>query len=43
MKLFPAALVVIQVGASVTYFWGGDLKRGFYWAAAVVLTWTVTF
>lgn len=42
-KFFPTALMVQNLCASVVYFSGGDWKKGIYWIAAAVLTWTVTY
>lgn len=40
--LFPGLMIVLSVCASVVYFWQRDWRRGVYWAAAAVLTLTVT-
>jgi hypothetical protein len=42
-KLFPLALIVLDLGAGIVYAAGGDWKRGIYWFAAATLTATVTF
>lgn len=42
-QIFPTILMVLDVGAGVVNFTGGDWKRDIYWLAAAVLTATVTF
>ena len=42
-KLFPIALIVLDVGAAVVYAIAGDYKKAVYWIAAAVLNITVTF
>lgn len=42
-KLFPVALIVLDVGAAVVYAVAGDYKKAVYWIAAAVLNITVTF
>jgi hypothetical protein len=42
-KLFPSILVLLDLGAAVSYFVAGDWKRSIYWLAAATLTITVTF
>jgi uncharacterized membrane protein len=42
-KAFPLALIVLSVGAGVTYFCTGDIRRGIYWVAAAILNICVTF
>lgn len=42
-QIFPAVLILLDLGASVMCFGCGDWKRGIYWIAAAVLTTTVTF
>jgi hypothetical protein len=42
-KLFPVALIVLDFAACVVYACCGDVRRAIYWAAAGVLTLTVTF
>jgi hypothetical protein len=41
--LFPIALIVLDLGASLVYLLAGDLRRGIYWAAAATLTACVTY
>jgi len=41
-KLFPYTLIFLDLCASVVYFANGDIKRGIYWIAAMVLTLCVT-
>lgn len=41
--VFPALLIVLDVGAAVVYALDGDIRRAIYWLAAAVLTVVVTF
>lgn len=41
--IIPVFMIVLSVGASVVCFWQKDWRRGLYWAAAAILTLTVTF
>lgn len=42
-KILPTTQILISAGASIIYFCGGDIRRGFYWLGAVVITAAVTF
>ena len=42
-KIFPIALILLDIGASSVYLAHGDLKRSIYWIAAATLTACVTF
>jgi len=42
-KILPALLIFLDAAASLVYFAAGDFRRGVYWAAAAVLTASVTF
>lgn len=42
-RLFPCALIVLDLGAAVVYAASGDWRRAMYWSAAAILTSTVTF
>jgi hypothetical protein len=42
-QIFPLVLIILDLGAGIVYFCNGDIKRGIYWIAALVLTWAVTF
>jgi hypothetical protein len=42
-KIFPTILIIIDIMASIPYFWQGDFRRGIYWCAAAILTLTVTW
>jgi len=42
-KILPTILIIIDGMASIVYFIDGDICRGIYWIAAVILTITVTF
>lgn len=43
VKIFPIMLMTLNLCASVTYFYNGDIKHGIYWISAFVLTACVTF
>jgi hypothetical protein len=42
-QIFPAALIVLDVGAAIVYGLEADVRRTVYWLAAAVLTAAVTF
>lgn len=42
-KILPALMIVISLGASIVYFYAGDVRRGLYWLFAAGLTASVTF
>ncbi len=42
-QILPTLLIVIDLGASVVYLCGGDLRRVIYWIAAAVLTASITY
>ena len=42
-QLFPALLIVLDLGAALAYAVEGDWRRAVYWTAAAVLTAVVTF
>lgn len=39
----PCLMIAASVGACVVYVWLGDWRRAMYWAAAAVITASVTF
>lgn len=41
--IFPIALIVLDIGASLVYGINGDVRKTIYWLAAAVLNITVTF
>lgn len=41
--LLPSLMILLSVGSSVVYGFDGDLRRTLYWAAAAILTASVTF
>ena len=41
--IFPIALIVLDIGASLVYGINGDVKKAIYWLAAATLNITVTF
>ncbi len=42
-KIFPIALIILDLGAAVIYAWNQDWRHVIYWCAAAILTATVTF
>lgn len=42
-KVFPTILILLDLGASLSYLIAGDIRRAIYWFAAAVLTATVTY
>ncbi|MGH6631127.1 MAG: hypothetical protein ACRELS_16980 [Candidatus Rokuibacteriota bacterium] len=42
-QAFPAALIVLNLGAAVVYGYEGDWRRAVYWLSAAVLTVTVAW
>ncbi len=42
-KIFPIALMTLDVLAALTYAWHSDIRHAIYWIAAAILTATVTF
>ena len=42
-KIFPTALIVLDVCAAMTYIPGHDWRRVIYWLAAATLTTVVTY
>lgn len=42
-KIFPLALILLDIGAAVMCGYGRDYKKAVYWIAAAVLSITVTF
>lgn len=36
-------MILLSAGSSVAYGWGGDIRMTIYWAAAAVLTASVTY
>ena len=42
-RIFPIALIVLDVLAAVVYATQGDMRRMTYWLAAAVLTTSITF
>jgi hypothetical protein len=43
VKLFPTIMLILSILSSCVYFINHDIKNGVYWAAASVLTWSVTY
>lgn len=41
--IFPALLIVLDVGAAIMYATAGDVRKTVYWIAAAVLNIVVTF
>ena len=42
-RLFPTVMIIMQLLASLVYFYSGDKRRCVYLLAAAVLTFTVTY
>jgi hypothetical protein len=42
-KFLPTVMIVLDLAASAVYFAAGDIRRGVYWAAAAVLTTSMTY
>jgi len=42
-KLFPIALIILDVCAALVYLWYKDYRHFIYWIAAAVLTSSITF
>jgi len=42
-KLFPAVLLVCNIGSAACYAWAGDFKRAIYWAASSLCIAAITF
>ena len=42
-RAFPIVLIVLDGCAAAAYAFEGDVRRAIYWAAAAVLTASVTF
>jgi len=42
-KLFPAIMIALQLLAALAYIPSGNWRQVFYWLAAAVLTFCVTF
>jgi len=42
-RILPGVMISISILAAVIYGGVGDWRRCFYWIAAAVITWTVTF
>ncbi|MCM1115691.1 MAG: hypothetical protein NC397_09365 [Clostridium sp.] len=41
--IFPAVLILLDIGAGIVYAAAGDYKKLVYWLAAAVLNIAVTF
>jgi hypothetical protein len=42
-RIFPAALIALNLCAAIAYGLSSDIRRAVYWLAAAILTATVTF
>ena len=42
-RLFPALLILLDIGAAAVWMAHGDWRKAIYWGAAAILTATVTF
>lgn len=43
VKIFPIALIALDIAAGAVYAGNGDWRKTIYWLAAATLTATVTF
>jgi hypothetical protein len=43
IKVMPTLMILLSVGSSVVYGFSGDIRLTIYWAAAAVLTASVTY
>jgi len=42
-KIFPTTMIILALGASVTYAIDGDWRKTVYWLAAATLNFVVTY
>ena len=42
-RIMPILMMMLSTGSSIVYFVHGDVRKGFYWLAATILTASVTF
>lgn len=42
-RVLPCAMIILSIGSSIGYGFASDWRRTIYWAAASVLTASVTF
>ena len=42
-QIFPAILMVLDLGAAAVYFYNGDKAKALYWVAASVITLSTLF
>jgi len=42
-EILPIAMIFLSAGACLAYASAGDVRRAVYWAAAAVITASVTF
>lgn len=42
-QILPLVLIIIDIAAAIVCFVQNEPKKGIYWLAAAVLSWTVTF
>lgn len=40
-RIFPIAIIVLNIAAAMMCFWQRDIKKGFYWLMAAGLNITV--
>ena len=43
MQLFPSIILGLSLGASLIYFYNGDIAHGLYWFFGAGITFTATF
>jgi hypothetical protein len=42
-RIFPSIQIALSLAAAVAYGVAGDFRRSVYWAAAAILTTTITY
>lgn len=42
-SIFPVVMVLLSIGASVVYFFHGDVAKGAYWVSAASITGSTLF
>lgn len=43
VHLLPVVMIALSIGAACTYAAAGDVRKAIYWAAAAVISASVTF
>jgi hypothetical protein len=42
-RFLPIIMITLSIGAAIVYAYDGDIRHSLYWAAAALITGTVTF